>query len=210
MHCVENKLRELESKYNKLKLDLNEYDSLSKEIKKLNKVYDEIGLVKKALSSKEGIPLRYTLNYLGNIENITNELLDIAYNGEKYIDKFDISPNSFSIPFYNKGVRLPDVKYASQGELSFLSIALSFALASQTLKKYNIMLLDEIDGPLDTENREKFIRILENQIERIESEQNFLITHNDMFASYPIDIIDLSENRTREYPLANYITVERK
>ena len=94
--------------------------------------------------------------------------------------------------FYNKGVRLPDVKYASQGEISFLSIALSFALSSQALAKYNIMLLDEIDGPLDTRNREKFIRILERQIDRIDSEQNFLITHNSMFSSYPVDIIDLS------------------
>lgn len=210
LHATKVKLDDFESRFNKVTMDLNEFDSLTKEIKKYNTVYDEINLVKRALSSKEGIPLRYTLNYLGNVESITNELLDIAYCGDKYIDKFDISPTSFCIPFFNKGVRLPDVKYASQGEMSFLSIALSFALASQTLSKYNIMLLDEIDGPLDSENREKFIRILENQIDRIDSEQNFLITHNDMFASYPIDIIDLSEHRTREYPLANYISIERR
>ena len=209
LHATESKLNNLNSRYNTVSINLNEYDSLTKEISKFNKMYDEIGLIKKALSSKEGIPLRYTLNYLGNIETITNELLDIVYGGEKYIDKFDISPTSFSIPFFNKGIRLPDVKFASQGELSFLSIALSFALASQTLNKYNIMLLDEIDGPLDSVNREKFIRILENQIDRIDSEQNFLITHNDMFASYPVDIIDLSENNSKDYPLANYITIER-
>ena len=67
-----------------------------------------------------------------------------------------------------------------------------------SLSKYNIMLLDEIDGPLDSRNREKFIRILENQIERIDSEQNFLITHNAMFSSYPVDIIDLSGNLLSE------------
>ena len=73
------------------------------------------------------------------------------------------------------------------------------------------MLLDEVDGTLDSKNREKFIKILENQIERIDSEQNFLITHNNMFTSYPVDIIDLSfGERNSDYELANYIDVTRK
>lgn len=106
---------------------------------------------------------------------------------------------------------MPDVKYVSQGELSFISIALSFALSSIVLSKYNIMLLDEIDGPLDSDNREKFIKILEKQIEKIDSEQNFLITHNSMFSSYPVDIIDLSfKNDTSSYPMANFINIERE
>ena len=72
------------------------------------------------------------------------------------------------------------------------------------------MLLDEIDGPLDVVNREKFIRILENQIDRIDSEQNFLITHNAMFSSYPVDIIDLSfKNDSDQYPLATFIEIKR-
>ena len=106
---------------------------------------------------------------------------------------------------------MPDVKYTSQGELSFISIALSFALSSIVLARYNIMLMDEIDGPLDTENREKFIRILEKQIEKIDSEQSFLITHNAMFSSYPVDIVDLSfSNDNSEYSLANFIEIERR
>lgn len=191
--------------------NLHQYESIEKEMESMNNAYDDLTLIKKSLSSKEGMPLRIIGRYLDNTEDITNELLDIAYDGKIYIDKFNITANEFSIPFYNNGVRLDDVKYASQGELSFLSIALSFALSSQVLSKYNIMLLDEIDGPLDTRNREKFIKILENQIERIHSEQNFLITHNDMFSSYPVDILDLSfKNDTEEYSLANFIQIERK
>jgi DNA repair exonuclease SbcCD ATPase subunit len=167
-------------------------------------------LVKEALSSKKGMSLYYIKNYLGNTEDITNELLDIAYNGQIYIDNFKITPTEFTIPFYNRGKLIKDVKYASQGEISFLSIALSFGLASQTLSKYNIMLLDEIDGPLDTTNREKFIKIMENQIERIGSEQSFLITHNDMFSSYPVDVLDLNfDNQEKKYELANYIEIKR-
>lgn len=189
---------------------LRDYNMLNKEYNKFNKVYDNMVLIKDALSSKTGIPLKYIRKYFGDIVEITNDLLDIAYNGNIFLDEFDISPTSFLIPFYNKGVRIPDVKYASQGELSFLSIALSFALSSQKLSDYNIMLLDEIDGPLDPKNRELFIKILEKQMDKIDSEQSFLITHNSMFSSYPVDIIDLSfENNKESYPLANFIEIKR-
>ena len=194
----------------KISSDIFMYNSLQVEMKKLNKVYDDLTYIKKSLSSKEGMPLRIIRNYLDNTEEITNELLDIAYDGKKYIDKFDISASEFSIPCYINGVRLPDVKYASQGELSFLEIALSFALSSQVLKKYGIMLLDEVDGPFDNSNREKFIKIMENQIDRIKSEQNFCITHNAFFSAYPVDIIDLTfTNDTSMYPLANFVTIIR-
>ena len=50
-----------------------------------------------------------------------------------------------------------------------------------------------------------------NQIDRIESEQNFLITHNSMFSSYPVDIIDLSFKQDKtNYTLANYVNITRE
>ena len=192
------------------KANLLYYTDYAKELKKYTRIYDDMVFVKDALSSKKGIPLHYMSLYLGNTEEITNELLDIAYDGEIYIDKFNITPTEFTIPFYNHGTLIRDVKYASQGELSFLSIALSFALATQAMSKYNIMLLDEIDGPLDKSNRVKFINVLENQIDRISSEQNFLITHNDMFSGYPVDIIDLSfSEKSDQYPLATFISLKK-
>lgn len=189
----------------------SQYVILQSELNRYSNIYDEMVLVKESLSSKKGIPLYHIKQYFGNTEEITNELLDIAYDGKIYIDKFHITPTEFQIPYYIRGKKMRDVKYASQGEISFLSIALAFGLSSQSFTKYNIMLLDEVDGTLDSKNREKFIKILENQIERIDSEQNFLITHNNMFTSYPVDIIDLSfGERNSEYELANYIDVIRK
>lgn len=191
-------------------INLEQYKVIRKDISNMNKIYDDMVFVKNALSSKQGMPLYFISNYLKNTEEITNELLDIAYDGKIYIDSFDITPTEFSIPFFNRGKRLSDVKYASQGELSFLSLAIAFALSRQVLTNYNIMLLDEIDGPLDIYNREKFIKVLENQIDRIDAEQSFLITHNSMFSSYNVDIIDLSfKNDKEQYPLANFINIVR-
>ena len=177
----------------KLRLNIIQYNEIQKDLDLYNKVYDEMILVKESLSSSKGIPLRYIKNYLGNTEEIANELLDIAYNGNIYIDKFKITQSEFSIPFYNRGHLLKDVKLASQGEISFISIALAFALASQTMHKYNIMLLDEIDAALDINYKEKFLKILENQLDRVRGEQCFLITHSNMFSSYPVDIINFGQ-----------------
>ena len=180
----------LVDKIQSLKTSISQYQELQKDLNTYNSIYDEMTLVKESLSSSKGIPLRFVKSYLGNTEEITNELLDIAYNGDIYIDKFKITQSEFTIPFYNRGKLLRDVKLASQGETSFISIALAFALSSQTMHRYNIMLLDEIDSTLDIHYKEKFLKILENQINRINSEQCFLITHGNMFSSYPVDVIN--------------------
>ena len=182
----------------KLRLSIIQYNEIQKDLDLYNKVYDEMVLVKESLSSSKGIPLRYIKNYLGNTEEITNELLNIAYNGSIYIDRFKITQSEFTIPFYNRGYLLKDVKFASQGEVSFISIALAFALASQTMHKYNIMLLDEIDAALDISYKEKFLKILESQLDRVNGEQCFLITHGNMFSSYPVDIINFG-NSNNDY-----------
>lgn len=193
-----------------LQSKFTQYTEIRKELKRFRKIYDVETYVKRAESAKEGMPLMQMKKYLGNTIEITNELLNLAYHGDRYLDDFDIGPNEFRIPFINRGRRISDVKLASQGELSFLSVSLSFALASQSLNTYNIMLLDEVDGALDDEKRSVFIDILNNQIERIHAEQSFLITHNDMFSSYPVDIVDFSfKNDTKEYPLANFIEIKR-
>ena len=211
---LKNVISELDNKNDKLrnmKYNYDQYNMLLKELELFNKIYDDLDKVKESLSAKSGIPLYIIRRYLGDTVEATNELLSVVYNGDIELDDFEITPSSFSIPVYVKGFKMPDVKYTSQGELSFISIALSFALSSRVLSKYNIMLLDEIDGPLDTENREKFIKILEKQIDKIDSEQNFLITHNSMFSSYPVDILDLSfSDRSDDYPLANFIDIIRE
>jgi DNA repair exonuclease SbcCD ATPase subunit len=67
------------------------------------------------------------------------------------------------IPYYKNNQLVKDIAMASQGERSIASLALSFALSCQNLSKYNIMLLDELDSTLDTNNRKLFIKILEKQ-----------------------------------------------
>ena len=213
MEKIKKRTKELSQEIQIKKSSLDQYKVLKKELKDNNEIYDEMSLTKEALSSKRGMHRYYIKHYLRNTREITNDLLDIVYEGDIYIDDFNITPTEFSIPFYNKGKLIKDVKYASQGELSFLTTTLSFALSTNSLSKYNIMLLDEIDGPLDIRNREKFIRIVENQSKRVNAEQLFVITHNNMYQGYPVDIIDLdfeSDKKNNSYELGNYIKVTRR
>ena len=188
---------------------ITEYINLTKELEKCNSLYDEMSCVRDAWSTKEGIPLEFITLYLKDTRDITNDLLDQVYGGTIYIDEFKISEDEFQIPFVKNGKKIDDVRHASQGELSLITIALSFALTSQSLTKYNIMLLDEMDSALDTTNRINFLSIVDRQIEEIHAEQVFSISHNNTFDMYPVDIISLTGNEDVNNELANYIEIKK-
>lgn len=204
-------LERARKEYGTLTTDYSNYKELTENLRSYQIHYDNMDLMKRALSSsKGGIPTIIIKHYLKDVVNITNDLLDIAYHGNVELERFNITADEFTIPVYINGTSLPDVKLASQGETALVGVALAFALVAQSLHGYNIMALDEMDGPLDTNNRRKFIEILEEMIERIGAEQIFLITHNDMFSYYPIDIIDLSEAYDKNaYRLANFIPIKK-
>ena len=134
-----------------------------------------------------------------------NSLLDTIYDGELQIEGFLIDENEFRIPFVKSGVRIPDIVMASQGESSFISIVLSLSLIIQSMTKYDIICLDELDGPLDTRNREEFIRVLYSFIEQVNSEQIFIISHNNVFDNESIDLMLTGDIDIDNYKNANII-----
>ena len=78
------------------------------------------------------------------------------------------------------------------------------------MSKYNIMLLDELDSVLDESRRQSFIAIIEKQMEKIEAEQIFAISHNNMFSMYPIDLISVVDKATGYGKLTNVIEIEKE
>lgn len=172
---------------------IQEFESLSGERKYLEEKFEDIAILKEALSSNKGIPLLYLQLYLKNCTLCMNQLLDIIYGGALEVCDFEINDKEFKIPYVKNGMKISDVIYSSQGERSFISLVLSLALIIQTVEKYNIMLLDEVDATLDTKNRQVFINLLEKLIERTGAEQIFMISHNNMFDNYPVDVIMTSD-----------------
>ena len=73
------------------------------------------------------------------------------------------------------------------------------------MTKYDIICLDELDGPLDAKNREEFINILYKFINQVKCEQVFLITHNNMFDNEPVDLILTSNVEIDNFKYGNVI-----
>lgn len=188
---------------------IENYKRYKKDLDELSSKYTDLEYLARALSSREGIPLIFIQAYLKDIKDVANQLLDVVYDGDLHLEDFEITAEEFGIPYSTKGTTVKDVIYASQGERSFISLALSFALTYKSISKYNIMLLDEIDATLDISNREKFLHVLEMQIDMIRAEQVFVISHNDMFNAYPVDIVDTRNRTSSNAELASYIPIEK-
>lgn len=176
-----------------LNAELARVEELNERKKKLDSDFYPVSTVEEALSPTKGIPLILMKTYLDETESIANDLLDIAFNGDFQI-KFVTTEKEFSIQVESKGNLKPDIKMASQGEMAITTISLSLALIEQSLGGYNILCLDEIDGPLDGSNRNNFINILDNQIKKLGIEQVFIISHNNAFDTAEMGLVLLKDH----------------
>lgn len=205
LQTVDKDIERTEKEMRETQFRLQQFTSLNEEKAELEDKYEEINIIKESLSSNKGIPLLFIQLYLRNTRVRVNQLLDTVYNGELEIENFVINDKEFRIPYLKNGIYVDDVIHCSQGEESFVSMALSFALIEQSIKDYNILLLDEIDGPLDEDKRYQFLPILEKQLDSIDAEQVFLITHNNVFDNYPVDIIMTTNTNIDNYKNTNII-----
>lgn len=173
---------------------LKEYNQLKTELNQLSLKYEDVDILKKSLSNDKGMPLLLMQLYLKNARKNVNELLNMVYGDKLELENLVINENEFRIPYSKNGIIVDDVIRASQGETSFISLALSFSLIEQSIKKYNVLLLDEVDGPLDQDARPIFLSILEKYLDKINAEQVFMTTHNNAFDNYEVDAICTSKN----------------
>ena len=195
----------LVSKKNSISFNMETYKNLVNEYNALKILFEDVDEIKEALNSSKGIPLIFLQVYLKNCPIMMNSLLDTVYGGELQIEGFHIDENEFRIPYIKSGVKIPDIVMASQGESSFISIVLSLSLIIQSMTKYDIICLDELDGPLDTKNREEFIKVLYTFIEQVNCEQIFLISHNNLFDNEPIDLILTGDIDVENFKFANVV-----
>jgi len=186
-------INNIKEKHHDLDININEYKRLLKEDKKLSKKNNDLRLIAESVSTKKGIPVIYIQEYLKQIQILSNELLGLIFDDFK-LAPFNITADTFEVPYIKNGRLISDVKYASQSELALSSIAISFALAKYTSTKYNILLLDEIDAGLDDNNKQSFLTLLESQMNILKAEQIFIISHNlSNMNDVPMDCIKLSD-----------------
>jgi len=191
---VRNRRFETDKQLIEAKTNLATIESLISRKALIETDYNYLKLIKDSLDPNKGIPLYFIKAYLEKTKDITNDLLNLAFDGTFEIN-FITSASDFFIQVRTGDNIKNDIKEASQGEVALTTISISLALIEQSIGSYNILALDEIDGPLDTSNRENFISILNRQIDKLGIEQVFVISHNDAFDSEEMDLILLKDHK---------------
>lgn len=159
-----------------------------KERDELQQNYEFIETIKFYSSPTTGIQLIFMELYMGKIIALANELLALLFKGQYAIQPFVINETEFRIPCLGNGYINDDISSMSSAQIGMISMILSFALLHHSSSKYNIIKLDEIDGPLDYSNRMYFIDVLNKIMDIMGVEQCIMISHN---SELPVDNSDV-------------------
>lgn len=177
-----------------------------KERDELQANYDFIETIKYYSSPTTGIQLVFMELYMGKIIALANELLSLLFQGQFVIQPFVINDTEFRIPCLGSGYLNDDISSMSSSQIGMISMILSFALLHHSSTKYNIIKLDEIDGPLDYNNRVYFMDVLNKIMDIMGTEQCIMISHNSELQVDNSDVILLRHDQANsDYMRGNII-----
>nr|DAF01699.1 MAG TPA: STRUCTURAL MAINTENANCE OF CHROMOSOMES PROTEIN [Caudoviricetes sp.] len=189
LEVTNGRLQNLNAKFQKIQMTLNDISYAQKDYDALVDKQEALKYIVEAVSSNKGIPLVYIKLFLRDCKDTLNDLISDVFGDSIEVLNFIINENEFKIPYAINGSPVEDIAKASQGQKAIISLALSFALMRQAHSRWNIMLLDEMDGPLYKTDRSKFITILYKQLVAIDADQVFLISHNFTFEGNDVNVI---------------------
>ncbi len=189
LEVTNGRLQNLNAKFQKIQMTLNDISYAQKDYDALVDKQEALKYIVEAVSSNKGIPLVYIKLFLRDCKDTLNDLISDVFGDSIEVLDFIINENEFKIPYAINGSPVEDIAKASQGQKAIISLALSFALMRQAHSRWNIMLLDEMDGPLYKTDRSKFITILYKQLVAIDADQVFLISHNFTFEGNDVNVI---------------------
>ncbi len=182
------------------------FKELQAELALLEKKYERVVLLRKALSSSDdSIILVYIKLYMMDINTYINKVLKNVYGEGLEIGEFIIDEKGFRIPYTSNGVYVPDISMVSQGEETFVNLAFSSAFKRRSAGNYNVFVFDELDGPLDSNRRTAFVDSLDSELDELKAEQAFIISHNSVFESYDVDAILMGKTNTEVFNRLNVI-----
>ena len=170
------------------------FEEYKNELEQYNTNYNKLEVIRKYSSPSTGIQTLYMQLYMNNILSMANDLLSLLFEGEFNLQPFIINDTEFRIPCIGTGLMHNDISSMSTAQKCMISMILSFSILYQSSTKYNVLVLDEIDGGLDTSNRGMFIDLLDRLMSILHSEQCFIISHNNELNTSLADLIVLKNN----------------
>lgn len=182
---------------------MNDY---KREKEELETSYQYLETIRYYSSPTTGIQLVFMELYMGKIIALANELLRLLFQGQFTIQPFVINETEFRIPCLGNGYLNDDISSMSSAQISMISMILSFSLLHHSSTRYNIIKLDEIDGPLDYNNRLFFIDVLNSIMDIMGTEQCIMISHNSELQVDNSDVILLKHDTSNtDYMRGNII-----
>jgi DNA repair exonuclease SbcCD ATPase subunit len=189
LEVLESEIEVLKRRYDQASHQYEKAKNLVKKIKVAEENILPLKIIKDACDPKIGLPLIFLQDFLNELEQLTNELFEFAFKGRFRIDFF-INESEFKIGVLKEtGDIVSDVNQTSEGQKALIKTIISLALLSRHTKKFPIFSLDEIDATLDTNNRSNFANILNGQIEKLNLQQVFIVSHNENFRNSDIPVV---------------------
>ena len=206
IHAITFQLEPLMKDRDKLVHTMEMMKEYLEEKKQLETNYEFIETIKYYSSPTTGIQLVFMELYMGKIISLANELLGLLFGGQFVIQPFVINDSEFRIPCLGAGYLNDDISSMSSSQIGMISMILSFALLHHSSTKYNIIKLDEIDGPLDYNNRTYFMDVLNRIMTIMGTEQCIMISHNTELQVDDCDVILLRHDpNNTDYTRGNII-----
>ena len=167
--------------------------------------FNRVNILNKIWSPKVGYPSLKIAGFLNDLTIKTNTDMENMWGTDLRIKEFNINASDFSIVIDRDGIEVKDASLCSQGETETINAAISFSIIESNVENggYDVLRLDEVDGPLDETRRVKFIDMIQTRINELGCDSCFIITHNGEFEDIPCDIIMLKGAKIHESKLKN-------
>ena len=198
---IRNQKKQIESNLMLLESYKEEYD-------KYKEKFNFIDVLRKYASpTKDGIQNLFMSMYMDKTLSIVNQILSMIFNGQYRLLKYNITGDSFSIPFIGNGLPVDDISSGSESQVCIMGMAINLSLINISSSKYNIVSMDEIDGGLDHINRYMFVDVLQKIYDILQIGQLFIISHSVESALNNVDVILLSDEQeyTDQFANANIV-----
>lgn len=196
---VNSDIKGLSSEKEKINHSIILLEQYKIELQDYSNKYSKIEKIKYYSSPSTGIQTLFMQLYMNKIISTANSLLSLLFDGEFILQPFIINENEFRIPCIGSGLLHDDISSMSTAQKCMISMILSFSILNQSSTRYNIIMLDEIDGGLDTINRGLFIELLDNLMNMLHCEQCFMISHNNELNTSVCDLIILRNSSNDIY-----------
>ena len=196
---VNSDIKGLSSEKEKINHSIILLEQYRMELQDYSNKYSKIEKIKYYSSPSTGIQTLFMQLYMNKIISTANSLLSLLFDGEFILQPFIINENEFRIPCIGSGLLHDDISSMSTAQKCMISMILSFSILNQSSTRYNIIMLDEIDGGLDTVNRGLFIELLDNLMNMLHCEQCFMISHNNELNTSVCDLIILKNSSNDIY-----------